>query len=338
MGTEVARLFDATADSYDQLEPWYDHLYTALHAILRAALSPDSGELSRPAPGDDASLGRRTRQADARTLTGPEEIRLGTRSGTPPSEKGTCRRALDAGCGTGFQTALLDDLGYETHGFDISGGLVAVARRRLERPAFALASIESLPYRDGRFDVVTCCGSTLSFTQAPDQALREIGRVLRPGGVLMLECEHKWSLDLAWAWLSSVTGDSLGYGTSPREIWRQLARPLRDGFHLDYPGYGRIRLFTIPELRAMLHDAGLRPMRLWGIHMITNLIPSTILHRERLPRPLAALYGWLCAADGALGRFPPAPWVANSIVVLARKDGATDHPPDSQGPVPHRRR
>jgi MPBQ/MSBQ methyltransferase len=275
MRTEVARLFDAMADSYDRLEPWYDHLYTALHAILRSALSP--------APGP--------------------------------------RRALDAGCGTGFQTALLEGLGYATHGFDISAGLLAVARQRLERSAFACGNIESLPYRDGHVDVVTCCGSTLSFAQAPDQAVREIGRVLRPGGALVLECEHKWSLDLAWAGLSSVTRDSLGYGASPREIWRQLARPLREGFDLDYPGYGRIRLFTIPELRAMLRDAGLTPLRLWGIHMITNLIPSPLLHRERLPRPLAALYAWLRAADAVLARLPPALWVANSIVVLARRDG-----------------
>ena len=35
---EAARLFDAMADAYDGLEPWYEHLYARLHAILRGAL------------------------------------------------------------------------------------------------------------------------------------------------------------------------------------------------------------------------------------------------------------------------------------------------------------
>jgi MPBQ/MSBQ methyltransferase len=278
MSMEVARLFDALADSYDRLEPWYDHLYATLHAILRAELSPTSA--------------------------------------------GRHQQALDAGCGTGFQAAILEGLGYETHGLDISAGLLAVARRRLPRSRLALGSLESLPYLDGPFDVVTCCGSTLSFVAAPERAVRELGRVLRPGGTLLLECEHKWSLDLAWAWLSSLTRDSLGYGMSPRELWRQLARPLREGFYLDYPGYGRLRLFTIPELKTMLRDAGLTPVRLWGLHTITNLIPSTLLHRQRLARPLAAVYRRLRAADAALSRLAPAPWVANSVVVGARKGPA----------------
>src|SRR2546428_655782 len=80
-------------------------------------------------------------------------------------------QALDAGCGTGFPTALLERLGYGAHGVDVSPGLLAVARRRLPAAALALASVEALPYRDRHFDVATCCGSTLSFVDAPARAL-----------------------------------------------------------------------------------------------------------------------------------------------------------------------
>ncbi|MBI4627949.1 MAG: hypothetical protein HY729_04505, partial [Candidatus Rokubacteria bacterium] len=66
-----------------------------------------------------------------------------------------------------------------------------------------------------------------------------------------------------------------------------------------------------------LRAAGLTPVRVWGIHAITNVIPSTVLHRERLPRPLAALYRALCSVDRALSRVPAAARVANSVVVLA---------------------
>jgi len=237
---------------------------------------------------------------------------------TPPSD-GQSRRSLDAGCGTGFQTALLEGLGYASHGVDLAPRLLARAQQRLARSALALASLEALPYRDDSFDVVVCCGSTLSFVAHPAAALRELGRVLRPRGRLLLECEHRASLDLLWALASALTGDSLGYGLSTAAAWRQLTHRPRQGCTVDYPGYGRLRLFTRGELRAMLGEARLRPLRWWGIHVLTNLIPSTVLHRERLGRLTAALFRRLRALDARLAAFPPAQRAANSLVVLAEK-------------------
>lgn len=236
-----------------------------------------------------------------------------------PPGGGRPRRALDAGCGTGFQTALLERLGYETHGVDLAARLLAVARRRIASCALSLATVEALPYRDGSFDAVTCCGSTLSFVDDPAASLREFARVLKPGGRLLLECEHRWSLDLAWTLVSALAGDFLGYGRTPGEAWRQLARRPREGCTVIYPSYGRLRLFTRPELRAMLTVAGLQPLRWWGIHSVTNLIPSTILHRARLGTLTAALYARLRALDADLSASSFAPRIANSLVLLAEK-------------------
>jgi ubiquinone/menaquinone biosynthesis C-methylase UbiE len=272
MPSAVAALFDAMAPTYDDLEPWYEHLYDVLHAILRETIGP------APAAG---------------------------------------ARALDAGCGTGFQSALLGALGWRTHGVDVSAGLLAVARRRLPGAALALASVEALPYPDGRFDAVVCCGSTLSFVDDPARALREMGRVLRPGGRLLLDCEHRPSLDLAWTLASALTGDALGYGVTPREAWRALAT--RERLRLPYPGYGALWLFTRRELAGMLRAAGLTPVRAWGVHGITNLLPSTLLHRPRPPRPLAAAFRALRRVDAALGGTAPARALANSLVVLAER-------------------
>jgi SAM-dependent methyltransferase len=267
--------FDAMAESYESLEPWYAHLYDVLHAIVRDELAPPAGRHAL--------------------------------------------RALDAGCGTGFQAAVLASLGYRTHGLDVSAGLLAVARRRRGSIVFARGNIEALPYEDATFDAVTCCGSTLSFVEAPALAVAEIGRVLRPGGLLLLECEHRWSLDLLWAAVSSLTGDSLGYGLSPNEVWRQLSDRDGEGCRVHYPGYGPLRLFSVGEVRALLDAAGLEPARMWGIHAITNLIPSPVLHRERLARPLAILYRILCSVDDGLRRLSGATGLANSLVVLARR-------------------
>jgi MPBQ/MSBQ methyltransferase len=267
--------FDTMADSYESLEPWYEHLYGVLHDLVRTALAPPA-DRHRPL-------------------------------------------ALDAGCGTGFQAAVLASLGYHTHGLDLSAGLLAVARRRRERVTLTRGTIEALPYKDATFDAVTCCGSTLSFVDAPARAVAEVGRVLRPGGLLLLECEHRWSLDLAWGALSSVTGDRLGYGLRPRDVWRQLTERGGPGFRVHYPGYGPLRLFTVSEVRALLDAAGLEPAQMWGIHVLTNLIPSTVLHRARLAPSVDLFYRLLCRVDGGLRRLPATARLANSLVVLARR-------------------
>lgn len=275
MPSATARFFDAMADSYDELEPWYAHLYAVLHQILRA-------ELAGPglAPG----------------------------------------RALDAGCGTGYQTALLASLGHRAHGVDVSAGALRVARARHGAHAvLAAADLAALPYGDATFDAAVCCGSTLNFLDDPARGLAEIARVLRPGGPLLLECEHRWSLDLAWAMASALLGGALGYRLTAREAWRHIARPAAEGVWIEYPGYPPLRLATRAELRTWLAAAGLVPLRAWGIHALTNLIPSTVLHRPRLGRALGAVYRALAAADRAVSSTGAAQRFASSLVVLARK-------------------
>src|SRR5262245_29332846 len=275
MDAVPAHLFDAMADDYDVLEPWYDHLYERLHAILAAHLAP------------------------------------------PPDARRP--RALAAGCGHGFQSALLDSLGWQTHGIDLSERLLRVAHRRLPRVALARGDLAALPYPDAGFGAVSCCGSTLSFVAGPGRALAEIARVLRPGGRLLLECEHKWSLDLAWTAASALLRDRLGYGVSLGRLWREMRRPLSAPIVLPYPGYGALTLFTGTDLRRRLASLGLSWRRSWGIHAVPNVIPSTVLHRAALPRPLAAAYRLLRALDGALGATAPARAIASSLVVLVVK-------------------
>ena len=71
----------------------------------------------------------------------------------------------------------------------------------------------------------------------------------------------------------------------------------------------------------MLRAAGLAPLRRWGLHSVTNVIPSTILHRDRLGRRLGQLYRRLTLLDAALARWRPLLWMSNSVVILAQKEG-----------------
>jgi SAM-dependent methyltransferase len=272
---DVERVFDGMAAHYEELEPWYEHLYARVHTIVRETLRP-------VAPTAPAS-------------------------------------ALDAGCGTGFQAEILTSLGYRTHGIDLSAALLAGARRRLPRAPLVRGRLEALPYTDATFDAVVCCGSTLSFVADPAVALLELGRVLRRGGRLLLEVEHKWSADLAWMVASAAAGDALGYGVSATTLWRALAVPLGQSCVLPYPGYGALRLFTGPEVGRLLDAAGLAVARTWGIHSATGLLPSTLLHRHRLPAGVRTVYAALCAVDRWVTRIPGARGLASSLVVLAVK-------------------
>jgi len=96
-------------------------------------------------------------------------------------------RLLDIGTGTG---RLLERLGrgrpgLALFGLDRSAGMLGAARRARARLHFVRGAAETLPFADGSFDAVT---TTLSFHHWSDQpaALREVHRVLRPGGTFAL--------------------------------------------------------------------------------------------------------------------------------------------------------
>ncbi len=70
---------------------------------------------------------------------------------------------------------------------DLSHRMLRRARTRLrtDRPAFLAADVTRLPFADGSFDCVTC-GWVIEHLPDPEPGLREMRRVLRPGGSLLL--------------------------------------------------------------------------------------------------------------------------------------------------------
>lgn len=94
---------------------------------------------------------------------------------------------LDVGCGTGRLLRDARARWRETQliGVDPAEGMIAVARELTPEAVLLVGSAEALPLGDGSVDVVL---STLSFHHWRDQqaGLREIARVLRPGGRFVL--------------------------------------------------------------------------------------------------------------------------------------------------------
>ena len=101
-------------------------------------------------------------------------------------------RILDAGCGTGGTTVELRRYG-DVVGIDLAWEALQPARERgLE--LLSRASVESLPFVSGRFDVVTSFEVVYHLGVGNDVcAFEEFHRVLRPGGVLLLRVPgHDW--------------------------------------------------------------------------------------------------------------------------------------------------
>jgi len=106
--------------------------------------------------------------------------------------------ALDAGMGPGRLCAELAERGWTVSGVDASPEMVAVARTRLPaaRDRLLYAEIESLPFPDDTFDLVTATG-VLEYSDVP-LALAEVARVLRPGGRAIVSYPNPQALYGMW--------------------------------------------------------------------------------------------------------------------------------------------
>jgi SAM-dependent methyltransferase len=96
------------------------------------------------------------------------------------------QRVLDIGCGVGAFLELVADRRGEPAGVDASESLIAVARGRLPDADLRVGEMESLPWGDDRFDLVTGFNS---FFFATDMvaALREAGRVAKPAAPVVIQ-------------------------------------------------------------------------------------------------------------------------------------------------------
>jgi SAM-dependent methyltransferase len=198
-------------------------------------------------------------------------------------------RLLDVGCGTGHHLKALRARGYDAVGVDGSAAMLAEARRTDARVPLAHSDVTALPFRPASFDAALSI-EVLRYLPEPLPLLREIARVLRPGGRCLVT---------AVPWLS-LNGYPL--------LNRLLPRRAR--------GFSPLRQYFTSEraLRRSLSAAGLETTDVhgvyWGpVNWVERLAPS------RLP---AFLRRWEAtdarASARAWGRA-----TANMLLAVARK-------------------
>lgn len=232
-------------------------------------------------------------------------------------------RALELGSGTGFflLNLMLGGLISAGEVTDLSPGMVEVARRNARHLGLAVdgrvADAEALPYREASFDLVVG-HAVLHHVPDVDQAIREVLRVLKPGGRFVFVGEpSKWgdfvARRLSWATWWAVTRATrlpvLAQWRRPQteldESSRAAALEAVVDLHTFVPGELRRT-----ALRAGAVDVEIRCEELtaawfgWPVRTVEHAVP-----RERLGMRWAnfAIKGWqrLSAVDKALTGIVP---------------------------------
>ena len=153
-------------------------------------------------------------------------------------------RILDCGCGTGSNLDMLRPFGHAV-GFDLTRVGTEFASAHGHR--VAQASISDIPFRTGAFDVVTAFDVFQTLPDAVERAgIREMSRVLKPGGWLLL---HVAALQILHGKHSVLSEET--------------------------------RRYTKPSLRALVEGAGLTIDRLTFDHfsLLPIMLPVRMWHR-----------------------------------------------------------
>ena len=105
-------------------------------------------------------------------------------------------KVLEIGCGLGTDGAQFAEAGADYTGIDLTDAAVDLARKRFElfglSGDFQTADAENLPFPENTFDLVYSHG-VLHHTPDTQKAIREVHRVLRPGGRAMVMLYHRGS-------------------------------------------------------------------------------------------------------------------------------------------------
>ena len=182
-------------------------------------------------------------------------------------------RALDIPCGEGALTATLVAAGFSVTSADVAPERFRVPDHTAERVDFD----EGLPYPDAAFALVVCAEG-IEHAENPYRLMRELARVLQPGGRLVLSTPNP--LNLASRLRAFLTGFS---DVSPRPIRHD--EPLLSAHH-------------ISPMRLQFLELMLRRNQLELVSLTANRLRTSALLIGALVLPLS---GWPRAGRSARG-------------------------------------
>jgi SAM-dependent methyltransferase len=190
--------------------------------------------------------------------------------------------ALDVGCAAGFCMAAMRELGFEAHGVEVSGTIARHAVERLGFDTVHVGTLESAPYEEGTFGLITMW-DVIEHVPEPTALLSRARELLAPDGLLVVETQN---IDSAFAralgrrWHHYKHAEHI-YHFTPRSLRRLLETA---GFTVERmtPRYAGkyVSLDFIAERAGRVHPAlsvALRPLtRLASVSVYINVMDEVI--------------------------------------------------------------
>ena len=218
---------------------------------------------------------------------------------------------VDVGGGTGGLAVPFAVLGHNVTVVDPSPDALAAAQRRAAEAGARLTSVQgeaaSLDSLVGPADLVIC-HNVLEYVDEPAAAMSAIARVLRPSAMVSVLASNAVAAVLHRA-LAGRFAEArvllISGGTTPVD-------PPRTG-GLPAPPFPPGRRFTLPELTALLEQAGLRAGEAHGLRIFTGLVPGALLDGD------AAATEALRALEEAAASIPPLRDIAAQLHVLGHR-------------------
>ena len=218
---------------------------------------------------------------------------------------------VDVGGGTGGLAVPFAVLGHNVTVVDPSPDALAAAQRRAADAGARLTSVQgeaaSLDSLVGPADLVIC-HNVLEYVDEPAAAMSAIARVLRPSATVSVLASNAVAAVLHRA-LAGRFAEArvllISGGTTPVD-------PPRTG-GLPAPPFPPGRRFTLPELTALLEQAGLRAGEAHGLRIFTGLVPGALLDGD------AAATEALRALEEAAASTPPLRDIAAQLHLLGHR-------------------
>ena len=174
------------------------------------------------------------------------------------------------------------DLQSTCHHVDIAENLI----NKFEQ--YTVASIEKMPLEDNSFDAAICVGSVLNYCD-PVSSLRELSRVIRRSGYLILEFERSNTGEL---WFTSEYGKN----TTMQQY--------------DYMGHTHtLWLFSEKVIAQILKECGLEIVKKERFHCVSALM-NRFTHQEEYSGQFARYDMWIK---------PLSYWIAHNTIMLCKK-------------------
>lgn len=154
------------------------------------------------------------------------------------------KKVLDVGSGNGYVLSKYAKEGAETYGVDVTPTAIELCRKRFEllglKGDFRVADAENLPFENDTFDCV-CSMGVLHHVPDTERAVKEILRVLKPGGRLIVMFYHRNSAKYRWKYhmfsiwknvpIGHMVNEFDGAGNPKGEVYsKQELKELLDGF------------------------------------------------------------------------------------------------------------